>query len=53
MDKSSPIWTKSDYIKNRTEFWRDHHGMNKKFATDLAKDDWKNYCKKYGYDETL
>jgi len=45
----SPLWTKTEYIKNRVEYWR-MQGLPKRHAVDLAEDDWQRYCEKYGFD---
>lgn len=51
MIKTSSQWLKIDYVKDRTEYWK-QQGLPKYLAVDCAKEDWKRYCEKYGYDST-
>jgi hypothetical protein len=39
-------WTKEEYIKNRTEYWREERKgvkMSLKLAKECAKEDWESY----------
>lgn len=40
-------WTKKNYIKSRTEYWRREEGLSKKLAEDCAEFDWQTYLEKY------
>jgi len=47
-------WTKEEYIKNRTEYWREERKgvkMSLKLAKKCAEEDWESYLEKYEYND--
>jgi hypothetical protein len=46
-------WTKKEYIKSRTQYYKTEYKLSLKFAKECAISDWELYVEKYGYNEII
>jgi len=44
-------WTKEEYIKSRTQYYKTECKLSLKFAKECAISDWELYLEKYEYND--
>ena len=45
------MWKKKEYIKDRTQYYKENHQLTLKLAVECAKEDWERYIEKYANDD--